>query len=1189
MRLPVRLAALGFWFASSLLALAGADAPNVASTAFSPRPAEPSTPRFTTLPSSETGIGFANAYADPAMWSERYEEFAFGSVGTGVAMADYDGDGRPDLYLVGKSDRSRLYRNLGNWRFEDVTDAAGLTDAPGVWKQGATFADVDNDGDLDLYVCRSRAPNLLYLNQGTGTFKEAAQAAGLDLVDASVMAAFQDYDRDGWLDVYVQTSLLDPAGNPHGQRDRLYHNRGDGTFEEVTDRARIFAPTQGHASTWWDSNEDGWPDLYVDNDFVTPDQLYLNDRRGAFVEKIDASVPYFPYFAMGADLGDVNNDGRLDLFVADMLPTSRRDVHRTMMNMQAKMAINLPPTAAAQYMRNMLYLSTGTGRFQEAAQMAGLRASDWTWSARFEDLDEDGRVDLHITNGMVRDFFDADFLAKVNQLPPPERKRLVQAAPELRQHNLMFQNGGDLTFKEVGRDWGLDHLGISFGAAFGDLDGDGDLDLVFSNYQGEATVCRNESAAHHHAMFDLRGKASNRFGIGAELRVETKSGTQVRRLGAARGYLSSSEPALHFGLGAAENIERLTIRWPNGESQVLENLAADRRYTIEESASPAPAAPPSPTPQFEEVSRQIGLALEVNEQPVDEFAAQRLLPWRQQAVGPSLAVTDVDGDKVDDVLVGGVAGQPVRLLTPTMGRFLPGGNPVLARAAETSDAGIVCFDANGDGEADLLIAKGGVNRPAGDAAYQPRLLYGRGSGYFDPAPEDAVPALPTSAGPVAVADFDRDGQLDVFIGGRVVAGAYPATPRSVVLRNQQGRFTDTTDALAPGLAAVGLVQSALWTDVDGDGWLDLLVATHWGGVRCWRNREGKKFEDATEALGFSAAGHGWWNSIAAADFNGDGKLDYAVGNLGLNTRYHASAAEPVVLLAGDFDRNGRRQLIEAETLNGELVPMRARDSVIGAIRSLQRTAPTYSAYANVSVEKLLGAERLAAAERHQVTETRSGVFLSSTAPGQTGYTFAPLPRSAQIAPVLGIAAGDFDGDGRADLYVVQNLHTPHPEIGRFGGGVSEYLHGDGHGNFQSVVAAESGLLVPGEARALAVSDLNADGWPDFIVSRQDAPVLAFVNRHPSSGSSFAVRLNHAAPNTKAVGARVTVVSADGSRQTAEVHAGGGYLSQSTSDLFFGYRDDRLPKAIRVRWPDGRETEHAFVAGTKLMAISGAAR
>ena len=697
-----------------------------------------------------------------------------------------------------------------------------------------------------------------------------------------------------------------------------------------------------------------------------------------------------------------------------------------------------------------------------------------------------------------------------------ERIRIMYATPMRAENNIALRNLGDLRFENVGAAWGLDQKGVSLGAAFGDLDGDGDLDLVYGNYHDGVSVLRNDSDTGHRLIIDLRGTASNRFGVGATVRIESALGIQVRTLGLARGYMSSSEPAVHFGLGDDTVIQRLVVTWPSGHVQTFANVAADQRLTITEPVGPASAepalvranlhgvqVPPNEQGQFSEVSRSTGLAFHSREEPVNETSAQRLLPFRFNRRGPALAVGNFTGgrsrrggDRRHDA---GGASHAVRVCGRKISsgrrpdRHGFAGQAGLGESGYTvNDGPLLAFDADGDGHTDLLVTKGGNSLPAGMPDYQPVLYLGDGRGGFQPAAKGALPSLPNNVGAAVAGDFDHDGRLDVFLGGRISTGEYPLAPQSALLANRGGKFEDVTDRLAPGLREVGMVTAALWSDVDGDGWLDLLLTLEWGSVKYFHNNQGKGFEDWSEPRrSFAAAGTGWWTSLAAADFNGDGRLDYVVGNVGLNTQYHADATHPALLYSGDFNGDGSEQLIEAYYEGERVYPWRARRDLGAVFPFLLKRFPLNDNYARATLAEVFGEDKLAKAQRFAATELRSGVFLSQ--PDGT-YRFEALPRIAQIAPLQGIVAGDFDGDGKADIYAVQNSYAPPPVVGRFDGGLSQLLRGDGHGHFTAVPPAESNLLVPGDAKALVVVDLDRDGWPDFLVTRNNDDTLAFRNQ-----------------------------------------------------------------------------------------------
>ena len=1163
----------------------------VATRPFAPRSGPRGATLFAEMPAVRTGVVTQNNYADPRMWTDRYQELAYGAIGTGVAVGDYDGDGRPDLFVVSKTEQSRLFRNLGDWKFEDVTERSGIATSDATakvlswlkdrtgseaatvdaehWRQGATFADINNDGRLDLYVCRFGAPNLLYVNQGDGTFKEEAAARGLAIVDASVVGAFCDYDRDGWLDVYLLTSMLDATKGPKGQPDRLLRNNGDGTFTDVTAQAGISREdAAGHSATWWDFDADGWPDLYVANDYAAPDRLYRNNRDGTFVDVLDRAVPHSPYYSMGADFGDIDNDGRLDFLAADMAASNHEKDQRGMAGSRARAQLEPAGPAAAQYMRNALYLNTGTGHFREAAFLTGVAATDWTWSPRFEDLDNDGRVDLHVTNGMTREYHNADLLQRLMAVENPlESRRVVRTSPVLNETNFAFRNLGDLAFEDVSAAWGLAQRGVSFGSAFADFDGDGDLDLVFGNYQRGATLLRNDSDHGNRVVIALRGTRSNRFGIGATIRLETDAGLQVRQLSVSRGYCSSSEPVAHFGLGESDRIRRITIEWPSGAIQTANELPANRHLTFTEPSSPAtaPAEEALPPPSFVAVEQSslphAGSRMASTPPPLLGFD-----PYRAGAAAA-----------VSDGLLGLADGAQVRVFQIAADGALRPAELSAPRSSSAAPVSALLFvETNDDARDDLLIARALPGEAAGSALI-PELWLRENDGWRA-APAGTLPDQPLNVSALTAADFDRDGRLDIFLGGRPTNDTYPAPGRSALWTRRGDKFVDVTDALAPGLRECGVVASALWSDVDGDGWIDLLVALEWGGVRLWRNENGARFTDATEATGFAGAGSGWWTSLATADFNEDGRPDYVVGNLGLNTRYRASPAEPALILRGDFGGTSPL-LLEAWHDRERVLPWLTRNELASKLPAVARAFPRNDAYARATLPQIVGEERVATARSYPVTELRSGVFLSD-ADGR--FRFAPLPRLAQIAPAQGIVAGDFDGDGHADIYLLQNDFSFAPSVGRADGGLSQFLRGDGSGSFQPVPLAESGLVVTGDAKALVVLDLGRDGRPDFVATRNGDTPLVLRHHRGADGRCVSLRLRGPAGNPHAIGAQITTVGSDGRQRTAEIGAGGGYGSQSDATCFIGYSGSARPAELRVRWPDGRTRTHPFADGAELV-------
>ncbi|MCA9265414.1 MAG: VCBS repeat-containing protein [Planctomycetales bacterium] len=1127
-----------------------------------------------------------------------------GYVCGGVAVGDVDGDGRLDIYLVSGPEENRLYRQVDDFQFEDITGSANVS-GERRWGTGATFVDIDNDDDLDIYICNYDAPNQLYINDGRGRFTENAAAAGLNVHDACLMPSFCDYDRDGDLDVYLLTNRFYRAegrptsppvrmvnGKPvvlpeydkyyalrqrgpnnygiddYGREDLVLRNNGDGTFTDVTRQSGVQGYGYGLSVTWWDYNADGWPDIYVCNDFDDPDRLYHNNGDGTFRDVLREAFPHTSWFSMGSDSGDINNDGRLDFFAVDMSATNHYKQKTTMgaMNAAKLAAVAGPPP---QIMRNALLINTGTGRFWESAYLSGVADSDWSWSPKIADFDNDGWLDIFISNGMVRNFNDSDVPFNEGMLVGRSEWDIFKATPPRPEQNLAFRNQGNLRFVDVSKEWGLDHVGMSYGTALADLDGDGDLDLITVNIEEPVSIFRNETAGANSVTVQLQGSRSNRHGWGARLELASTSGQQVRQLHPVTGFLSCNEAIAHFGLGRDEQVTKLVIEWPSGIRQELTEIAANQRIIVSEPNSEPTRADEKPvTPLFARANRLT--PIDSREQPFDDFARQPLLPNQLSQLGPGLASGDIDGDGDVDFFLGGPAGQAGRLwLSDGQGGYQSSErNGVFEPAAKCEDMGALLFDADGDGDVDLYVVSGGVECEPGDDVLQDRLYWNGGSGDFELADADTLPNLRDSGSSVCAADFDRDGDLDLFVGSRSIPGQYPLSPQSRLLRNEGGRFTDVTAELAPALLEAGLVGGAVWTDLNSDGWIDLALAVEWGPVRILINDQGG-FADATEAAGIFER-TGWWNGIAARDIDGDEDIDLVATNFGLNTKYHASLEHPALLYYGDFEKNGKMHLVEAEFEDETLFPIRGKSCSTRAMPSLARDFSTYHTFAVADLQELYTEQCLDNAHRFAATTLESGTFIND---GTGHFTFRPWPSLAQVSPGFGVVLTEVNGDRFPDVYVAQNFFTPQPETGRMDSGMSLLMLGAANGAFHPVGPDESGLVVTDDAKSLIRADLDGDGQQDFLIASNSGPVQAFLHSSVAPEKFRTVRLVGASGNPSAIGARVSLVCDDGSTQTDEVRCGGGYLSQSDSAIVFGVPDGVRPIQIKVVWPAGETSEH----------------
>ena len=1184
----------------------GAASQTMESIPFNGRPPSAAT-RFIELDASKCGVDFVNPIDEDH--ELRYLYASSMSTG-GVAIADFDGDGKPDIFLAGGPVPNKLYRQTSRMQFTDVTSQAGV-DGGGVWAVGCAAADIDDDGDVDLYVCNYLSPNQLFLNNGEGAFIESANDWGLDFVDASHTPSFCDYDRDGDLDLHILTNRWyrpegfpsertieqGPGGKPKviekferfyearqtgedrwesvvvGRPDLLCKNMGGGKFEVVNKSAGISHRGHGLSATWWDWNDDGWLDLWVGNDFNDADCLYVNRGDGTFVDVASIAVGHTTWFSMGADFGDLNADGLPDFLIADMAG-SNHFKQKTAMGNMSTFAWFMDNVEPAQLMRNGLFLNAGNGRFLEAAYLSGLANTDWTWAVRLCDFDHDGLNDAYFQCGMSRNFNENDDDAlkkKDRKLTQWERYRHL---PPLNEKNRVFRNLGGMDFENTSKEWGLDYFGMSYGCAVGDLDQDGALDIVSVRLDGPVAIYHNTGAdAGNSLTLSFEGTKSNKQGLGVKAKLFTSDEDQtpqVRTLVTTRGYLGSDQAILHFGLGDASAAARLELYWPSGLTQIIRNIEGERHHHIvEEDSSDEELLVVDVAPviqKYPPLSR-----MQHFEIPYDDFAREPLLPNKLSQFGPGQAWGDVNGDGVDDFYLGQGKGAPKRLiiLRDRQGDLKP---LALPDDGDFEDMGCLFFDADADGDQDLYIVSGGVECEEDDDSLQDRLYLNDGTGKMSLAPKDALPSARHNGSCISAADFDRDGDLDLFIGGRTVPGHYPTAAASQLLRNEGGgRFVDVTSELASSLsnARAGIVTSAVWSDVDDDGWIDLILAREWDTVGIYKN-SGGKLKPLPQSAGAENQ-KGWWNGIASADVDGDGDFDLVVTNFGLNSKYHASPEKPALLFYGDVDHSGRKHLIEAEFEGDIVYPIRGKSCSTAAIPSLANKFDSFKGFAAASLQDIYTPERLKAVKRFSVSHLETSIFWND---GKGNFTPEVLPWEAQVAPSFGVVVQDFNGDGQLDLVLAQNFFSPQRETGRMAGGLSLLLRGKKEGErtfFEPVWPSDSGVSVSGDAKSLTTPDLNGDGHPDLSFGINASPMIGLTTRnHPG----VTIHLKGPPQNSQAIGARVTLNQS----KHAEVRAGGGYLSQSPVVLHFGLPDGERVDSLEIRWSDGTtsQIEHPTV-------------
>jgi enediyne biosynthesis protein E4 len=1077
---------------------------------------------FSLLPSSYTGVDFANRLTE----TREFNVFTYRNFynGGGVAIGDLTGDGLPEIVLTSNLDGPKVYLNLGHFRFRDVTQAAGVAE-DGRWTTGVTLADVNGDGKLDIYVCHAGVKpgalraNTLYINQGVSEgiprFTEMAAQYGLADTGYSTQAAFFDYDGDGDLDMFLIRNSPRPVAsiavkNERNQRDplgghELYRNDG-GHFVNVSEQAGIYGPTIGFGLgiAVGDVNRDGRPDVYVANDFFERDYLYLNNGNGTFREVLEDAMPVSSYFSMGVDIADVDNDGWPDIYTSDMLPeddyrlkTTQSFETWTVYDSKAREGFD------HQLMRNMLQRNNGNGTFSDLGWEAGVARTDWSWAALIADFDLDGNKDIFVANGLARDVTSQDYIAFLSNdqtLQAATRGgservdflSLINAMTSTKLPDYAFRNNGDLTFTNVSAPWGIGRPSFSNGAAYGDLDGDGAPDLVVNNVNDEAFIFRNNARsqvpANRYLQVILAADSANRFAVGARVTLRSRDREFMQELEPTRGFQSSVDYTLTFGVGRVDTLESVTVDWPDGRTSTMSRVGTNQRITIREQGAELPRTTHhAPRTIFQDVTAQVGLDFVHHENDFVDFDREPLMPKMVSREGPYIAVADVNGDGLDDFFIGGAKGEASALYVQRPNGSFVATNRALFEADKISeDLGAAFVDVNGDGNLDLYVATGGNEFSDVAPALEDRLYLGNGRGGFTKT-QGRLPPLYTSGSRVAV------GGDYVFVGARVTPGRYGITPPSALLKNDgRGHFTDVTAQVAPELARVGMVTDALWADVDHDGRLDLVVVGEWMPITVFRNT-GTKFERlAVRGLEHTA---GWWNRVISADFNEDGRPDFVVGNLGLNTRLHASATQPTRLYVKDFDGNGFPDQIVSLYENDRVgaqhaapLPLALRDELTTALPYLKPRYPKYSDYAGQTVEQIFGSA-LTDAVVKQAETFASAIALSNR---DGSYTLVPLPREAQAAPVYGILSGDFDLDGKLDLLLAGNFSGVPPEIGSMMASYGLMLRGNGHGGFTALDGARSGFVVPGEARD--IQRLRSTRGDLYVVARNNDRPLFFRPR-----------------------------------------------------------------------------------------------